>query len=116
MKSLRDEILEKLPMRLILKPRDLVKLGIASTSTLVRMRKLGIGPRWFQIADRCIGYLREDVVEWLIQNQGMPEKRTETGQESEMVDKMTYESAKDEIMQPSANGEEVRVKFKMLSQ
>lgn len=70
MKDLRKEILDKVPMKLILKPQELVKLGIGSTSTLVKWRKDGIGPRWFRFSDRCIGYLREDVIDWLIQIQG----------------------------------------------
>jgi len=71
MKDLRQEILNKVPMRLILKPQELVKLGIGSTSTLLHWRKKKIGPRWFKLSDRCYGYLREDVIEWLIKNEGV---------------------------------------------
>lgn len=70
MSDLRQEIISKVPMRLILKPQELVKLGIASTSSLGLWRKKGIGPRWFKLSERSFGYLREDVIEWLIKNQG----------------------------------------------
>lgn len=70
MKDIRQEIQSSIPKRPILKPQELVKLGIGSSSTLVSWRKQGIGPRWFKFSDRCYGYLREDVIEWLMKNVG----------------------------------------------
>lgn len=62
-----SDLQSKIPKRPFLKPMELVRLGIASKTALGLWRKKGVGPKWIQTSDRAYIYLREDVINWLIE-------------------------------------------------
>lgn len=66
--SFRKEILRRLPVKFIFKPKDIATLGILSCSGLSRLRRLGKGPKYFKMSERGFGYFRDDLIDWIVEN------------------------------------------------
>ena len=66
--NIREIINSKIPKRPILTPKQLLDTGFFKhKNTLSAWRKERKGPKFFYLSERNPVYLREDVVEWLVE-------------------------------------------------